>query len=205
MVNSRDNPYWPTSLPFQLTIPGTSVAYNLEVSAARFAAKPCLFFYGTSITYAQLHSEVDRLAGWLQQHGVRKGDRVIVNLQNCPQFIIAYYAILRADAIVVPVNPMNRTQEFEHILRDCGAQLVITAQDTWEVVDSVPKDSLRRVLLVTYSDYLDRASSDCAPDFIRQPRRELKDARVTSWADALAGNFQPTAAVAGPTDHSVIV
>jgi fatty-acyl-CoA synthase len=206
LANSKDNPYWPNSLPFHLTIPATSVSYNLEVSAARFGAKSCLLFYGTSITYSQLHSEVNRLAGWLQQRGVRKGDRVILSLQNSPQFVIAYYAILRADAIVVPVNPMDRSQEFHHILQDSGAQLVITGQDTWEVVDGVPADSLHQVLLVTYADYLERAASEPAtPDFIRQCRRELDDPRVTYWADALALNLQPTASVVGPTDHSVIV
>lgn len=206
MANPRDNPYWPSSLPFHLTIPSTSVSYNLEVSAARFGAKPCLVFYGTSISYSQLHSEVNRLAGWLQQRGVRKGDRVILNLQNSPQFIIAYYAILRADAIVVPVNPMDRSQEFNHILRDSGSRLVITAQDTWEVVEAVAADSLPHVLLVTYADYLDRASSEYAvPEFIQQGRRKLGDPRVTNWADALALNLQPTASIVGPADPAVIV
>jgi fatty-acyl-CoA synthase len=204
VVDSKNNPYWPSSVPFHLTIPETSVSYNLDVSAARYAAKPSLLFYGTSISYAQLHSEVNRLAGWLQQQGVCKGDRVILNLQNSPQFVIAYHAILRADAVVVPVNPMNRSQEFAHILQDSGARLIITAQDTWDVVDGVAAKSLHPVLLVTYADYLDRDSGPLAPDFIRQPRREVDDTRVTYWTDALALNLQATPFVAGPTDHSVI-
>lgn len=206
MANSKDNPYWPSSLPFHLTIPATSVPYNLEVSATRFGAKSSLIFYDTSISYSQLHSEVSRLAGWLQHRGVRKGDRVILNLQNSPQFIIAYYAILRADAIVVPVNPMNRSHEFQHIFQDSDARLVITGQDTWEVVDSVPAKSLRQVLLVTYADYLDHVSNERLwPAFIRQGRAELDDPRVTYWADALAANLEPTACTVGPSNPAVIV
>ncbi len=205
MVDSKNNPYWPTSLPFHLTIPATSVSYNLEVSAARYAAKPALLFYGSSITYAQLHSQVSHLAGWLQQCGVRKGDRVLLNLQNSPQFVIAFYAILRADAVVVPVNPMNRSQELAHILHDSGARLVISGQDTWEVVNGLPAHSVRHVLLVTYSDYLDRDSSTRASEFVREPRREIADTRVTYWKDALVTELQPTASSAGPSDHSVIV
>jgi len=205
LASSKHNQYWPNALPFHLTVPETSLSYNLEVSAARFGAKPCLLFYGTSITYAQLQSEVNRLAGWLQQQGVRKGDRVILNLQNSPQFVIAYYAVLRADAIVVPTNPMDRAREFHHILKDSGAELVIAAQDNWDVVVGEPANSLRRVLVVTYSDYLDRASRERAPEFIRETRRELADARVTYWTDALAAKAVPQPSVAGPGDHSVIV
>jgi fatty-acyl-CoA synthase len=205
VATSKHNQYWPAHLPFHLTLPETSVSYNLEVSATRFGAKPCLLFYGTSITYSQLRSEVNRLAGWLQQQGVRKGDRVLLNLQNSPQFVIAYYAILRVDAVVVPVNPMNRTHEFQHILVDSGADLVITGQDVWEVVDGVPKDAVRRVLVVTYSDYLDRGSSERAPHFIGESRREIDDARVTYWSDALAVNARPGPSVAGPGDPALIV
>ncbi len=50
--------------------------------------------------------------------GVGKGDRVALYMQNCPQFVVALYAILRADAVVVPVNPMNRADEFSHYITD---------------------------------------------------------------------------------------
>ncbi len=205
MVNSTHNRYWPSTLPCHLTIPETGVSYNLEVSAARFGAKAALVFYGHALSYAQLHSEVNRLAGWLQQQGVGKGDRVLLNLQNSPQFVIAYYAILRADAIVVPVNPMDRRQELHHILKDSGARLIIVAQDNWEVVAGIADDASLPVLLATYSDYLDGASRERAPDFIRAPRASLRDARVTYWADALALELQPTDWLATPADPSVIV
>lgn len=204
MVNSKHNPYWPSALPAHLTVPETSVPYNLEVSAARYAAKPALVFYGSSISYARLHTEVNRLAAWLQQQGVRKGDRVILNLQNSPQFVIAYYAILRADALVVPVNPMERSQEFSHILHDSGAELIIVGQDNWPVVAEAAMHSAHRVLLVTYADYLDEASSARAPDFIRERRRELRDPRITYWADALAAHHRPTAAAAAAADPCLI-
>ena len=60
------------------------------------------------MTYAELLRQVDALAGYLQNVcGVRRGDRVMIALQNSPQYVMAYYAVMRADAVIVPVNPMN--------------------------------------------------------------------------------------------------
>ena len=111
--------YWPEGVPRYLNLPKTSLVYNLEVSAARYPEKTAISYYGSSLSYARLKSEVDALAGFLQQQfGVKKGDRVLLFMQNSPQFIMAYYAILRADAVVVPANPMNLTQELKHYV-DC--------------------------------------------------------------------------------------
>src|SRR5437879_4860108 len=94
--------------------PRASGYANLEAGAERRPGGAAIDFYGTKITYAELKREADVLAGFLQERcGVRRGDRVLMYLQNSPQFVIAYYAILRADAVVVPVNPMNRTEELD--------------------------------------------------------------------------------------------
>ena len=60
---------------------------------------------------------------------MRRGDRVALFMHNSPQFVIAYYGILRADAVVVPINCMNTTGELEHLLRDAGATTIVTAQE----------------------------------------------------------------------------
>ena len=60
---------------------------------------------------------------------MKRGDRVLLYMQNSPQFVIAYYAILRADAVVVPVNPMNRTEELRHYVEDSDAAVAIAGQD----------------------------------------------------------------------------
>ena len=101
-------PSWPTGLPQHLSTPATSVFANLEISARRYPEQRAIVFYDSVLTYRQLLAEVEALAGYLQHAcGVQRGDRVLLDMQNSPQFVIAYYAILRADAMVVPVNPMN--------------------------------------------------------------------------------------------------
>ena len=124
------SPFFPRRLPFHLTVPETSLWYNLEVSATRFPDRPALNF-GSSITnYREFHAQSAALAGFLQKVcGVRRGDRVALFMHNSPQFVIAYYGILRADAAVVPINCMNTTGELEQLLRDAGATTVITAQE----------------------------------------------------------------------------
>jgi len=89
-----------------LAAPATNLFYNAEVSARRYPDKPFLVFYDTAVTFGEFLDEAERVAGFLErQCGVRKGDRVLLLMQNSPQFVIGYYGILRANAVVVPLNP----------------------------------------------------------------------------------------------------
>ena len=124
--------HWPKTLPHQLTGPATNLFYNAVVSAARYPHKPFLIFFDAPLTYAELKQQSEQLAGFLQQAcGVAKGDRVLLVMQNSPQFIISYYAILRANAVVVPVNPMSVTTELAHYCEDSGAQVALVAQEVY--------------------------------------------------------------------------
>ena len=121
---TRHFPYWPPGQPRTLELPKVSVYANLSASAAKHPQRAAIDYYGTRLSYAELKRQVDALAGWLQRrYGVAHGDRVLLYAQNSPQFVIAYYAILRADAVVVPVNPMNRTEELRHYVEDSGAEV----------------------------------------------------------------------------------
>jgi fatty-acyl-CoA synthase len=121
--------FWPVRVPHAIEPPATALPDNLHVSARRFPQRPALVFLGQTLTYAQLAAQVERLAAWLAQRGIQRGDRVLVGLQNCPQLVIAHYAVLSANAVVVPVNPMNRAAELKHLIDDSGAVLAITSAD----------------------------------------------------------------------------
>ncbi len=122
--------HWPQGLSRSTQLPQTSLYFNLEVSATRYPDKAAIHFYGSTIRYARLKREVDALAGFLQQDcGVVRGDRIALYMQNSPQFIIAFYAILRADAVVVLVNPMNLAEELRHFVSDSGAKIAIAGQE----------------------------------------------------------------------------
>ena len=88
--------FWPTRVPTEIVLPETSLWYNLEVSAQRYADKAAIRYFGNAITFRELEAQATALAGWLQQKaGVKKGDRVLLYMQNCPQFIVSYYAKLK--------------------------------------------------------------------------------------------------------------
>src|SRR5512142_2356208 len=121
--------FWPARLPHSLTPPATSLWHNLAVSALRYPDKACLVFFGRIYTYAQVATLAEKLAARLAALGVEKGDRVVLDMQNCPQLVIAHFAILRANAVVVPVNPMNRAEELKHYITDPDAKVAITTGD----------------------------------------------------------------------------
>jgi len=101
------------------------------------------------ITYAELYAAVDRLAAGLQQWGLRKGDRVAFFLGNGPQFLIAYLAVIRLGAIMVPINLRYRRMELSHILADCTPRLLVTdrAHAGWVEELGEAKASLTAILL----------------------------------------------------------
>src|SRR5690349_11710716 len=166
---------WPSYVPHRLDLPCTSIFENLAISARRHPDKPAFICYESPITYAALHRDAVRLAGFLQQRcGVGKGDRVILYAQNSIQFVIAYYAILRADAVVVPLNPMNLTEELRRYANDCTPKAAIVAQELWPRVEPLAADgTLGHVVVAAYRDYLGSPTSIQVPDAFKAQRQEI--------------------------------
>ena len=210
-AHSAHYTHWPPVLPRHLTLPATNVFDNAEVSAARFPDKPFIVFYDTPITFREFRDEALRIAGFLQHDcGVRAGDRVLLYMQNSPQWILAFYGILRANAVVVPVNPMNRTEELRHYVHDTGAGVAFVPQDLVEqmqpllgtAADSPP--GLRRLIVATYADALRRPTDLRVPDFVAEPRRRFDAPGITAWAEMGARDLRPGALTQGPDDLCVM-
>jgi fatty-acyl-CoA synthase len=205
-MSDRHLSSWPPSAPKEISLPETSLWSNLEVSATRFGSRPCAIYYDSTLNYAEFMRECERLAGFLQHAcGVRRGDRVALYMQNCPQFMLGYYAILRADAVVVPINPMNRSAEVEYMLDDSGAHVALAAQDLApEIQPLLGGKTLRHLIVTAYSDYLTVPTELNVPDFVRAAREPLRGPGITLWCDALARDHAPLPHSAGPEDLCVI-
>ncbi|MFM7801180.1 MAG: AMP-binding protein, partial [Limnohabitans sp.] len=152
--------HWPLRVPHQFTPSQTTLWHNLSISAQRFSRKTALDFLGRQTTYHELAQQAERLAAWLAQKGVQKGDRVLLYMQNCPQWVVAHFGILRANAVVVPVNPMNRAKEIEHYIQDAQAKVAITTADLAaylaQASDALPPAiALDHVLVTEYTDAFD--------------------------------------------------
>lgn len=198
--------HWPRRLPRQLVLPETTLWFNLEVSAARYPAKAAYVFFGQPLSFGQLKAQAESLAGWLQAQGVGRGDRVALFLQNCPQYVVAFYAVMRCDAVVVPVNPMNKLDEFGHYITDPATKVVICGADGAAVVHganaALPPERQLKALLVTR--YADAMPAVTPPELSPGPALEAwlraeapalaGGVPVTHWPDALAQGLAP----AGP-------
>ena len=197
---TRHYAHWPPGVPKTLSVPRTSLFFNLEVSARRYPGKAALHYYGTDVSYAELLRSAEALAGFLQQRcGVRRGDRVLLYAQNCPQFVIGYYAILRADAVVVPVNPMNKRDELAFYIADSDATVILSTQDLHAEIEPHLGQGLRHCVLGAYSDYLREPTDLNVPEGLRAAR-----VRAANWNEALAAGCAPGPHTAGPADLAVL-
>jgi fatty-acyl-CoA synthase len=197
---------WPKHLPMHLSVPSTTLWFNLEVSATRYPDRALSIFYDSTLAYAAFHRQAEALAGFLQQRcGVRKGERVLLDMQNSPQFMLAYYAILRADAVVVPVSPMNVAEELEHYASDSGARVAITAQELYDPFRPLLGSRLDHLIVATYSDYLTEPTTLHVPPLLSAARKRCEGRGVASWSDALEAGARPAAHAADPDDLCAIL
>ncbi len=173
---------WPEGLPYSLPPSEHSVLHNLNRAVRTAPDRTAIWYYGRRITFGELITEVRNIAGFLRQRlGIRAGDRVAIYMQNAPQFVVAYYAILAANAVIVPVNPMCLRAELRYVVRDSGARAIIHGAELAEEVMAVRDDCGKPGLVqVRYRDY--------ALDGWGFPE-EFADVAVaaigTTWSDAL--------------------
>lgn len=189
-------------MPAEVRVPRTSLVYNVEVAARRYPGKIAIQYLHTPITYASLHTQIERMAGYLQQVGVAPGDRVVLFSQNCPQFIVAYYAILRAEAVVVPANPMWLTGELEHVVEDSGAVAAFVAAELYPRIAPLHGARLPHVIVHQYGDMLDSAcGTDGIPAWLYEraplPASVPENATLAQWTQADAAGHVPREHQAG--------
>ncbi|MFJ4290868.1 long-chain fatty acid--CoA ligase [Cupriavidus sp. NPDC089707] len=176
--------------------PQTTVFENLALSARRFPAKVAIQFYHAATPYAALLAQAERMAGYLQHAcGVHPGDRVVLFSQNCPQFIVAYFAILRAGAVVVPANAMLLADELRHIVTDSGAVAAFAASElAGQIAPLLGQTPLRHLIVHHYGDALPEQDDGmlAIPDWVRArgDGAALPDGTV-HWHHAMACALAP--------------
>ncbi|PKO26845.1 MAG: long-chain fatty acid--CoA ligase [Betaproteobacteria bacterium HGW-Betaproteobacteria-9] len=205
--------FWPKRLPHRISPPVTSLWHNLVVSAQRYPDKPALVFFDQQLSYSELLAQAERLAGHLHAQGVRAGDRVILLMQNCPQWIVAHYAILRANAVVVPVNPMNRAEELKHYITDPDVKVAVCAADLAGDLLKANADlpEVQRLSHLVVAHYHDAIGpqAEIPPAWVdwlttRHPLPALPGGSVADWADALASGHTAPAHDRQPADLCVL-
>ncbi|HEX9949456.1 MAG TPA: AMP-binding protein, partial [Thermodesulfobacteriota bacterium] len=145
--------YYPKDVPATVAIPDLSVPELIDQAVDKYKKNTAVIFYGKKISYAELKELIDRFATALAALGIKRGDTVALFLLNCPQYIIAYFAILKLGAKVTPISPVYTSMEVKHQLEDSEAQAIV-CQDI--LYDNVEKTgvALKRVILTSIGEYL---------------------------------------------------
>ncbi|GAJ98066.1 AMP-binding protein [Geomicrobium sp. JCM 19055] len=146
---------WPEGLPKAATYPFGEVPLTeyLRRRAVETPTKTCINYYGYELSFAELYDRSQRVAAYLRSKGVSTEDRVAVYLPNCPQFIIAFYGILAAGAVHVPVNPMFKEHELRHELEDSGTVAVITLETLYDSISQVLA-GIETIVTTSLSEYI---------------------------------------------------
>ena len=172
-------------------LPETSLSHLIDDAVREVPHKVALEFFGATTTYAELGSQIDRAAEGLRLAGVQAGDRVALILPNCPQHIIAFYAVLRLGAIVVEHNPLYTGAELRHMFEDHGAKAAIVWDKISGHITGLPADirpaHIYAVNLIKAMPALTRAALKLPVKKARESREKLEGAApgTTSWAQLL--------------------
>ncbi len=200
-MTPSSTPFWPKGVPRVLCQPQVPLTHYVQVAAERYPNKPAVIFCGSTLSYASLLARVEALAGYLTQRlGLQRGDRVLLMSQNCPQYVAAYYGIMRAGAVVVPVNAMCTQREIRYYLQNSGARVAMVAQELLTQVMPLLQpggaDALQAVLVHAYSEGLPaQPASDEVTDVVLALRQWPEAPGLHGLEDAIAQ------ALPAPAEH----
>jgi len=160
-------------VPAEAEVPDKSLTELFDEAAQKYANRTAVIFYGNKISFKQLKDEVDRFATALSKFGIKKGDKVALYLLNSPQYVISYFAILKAGGTVTPISPVYTSSEVKHQLTDSGARNLV-CQDI--LYDNIAKTGIKmdRVFLTGISDYLPTIRRMIGRSVLRKAFSELE-------------------------------
>jgi len=147
--------HYDPGVPHHIDIPSVPLHRFLETSAKTYPDRPCSIFKGHAVTYAEMDDLSDRLAAALAKMGVRKGDPVGIFMPNSAQFVMAFYAILKAGGVVVATNPLYSPREIEHQLNDAGVRLMLVMSNFYNTIKGLQgRTRLERLIVTNIKEYL---------------------------------------------------
>jgi long-chain acyl-CoA synthetase len=154
--------FWPAAVPEHLEYPEVPLHGLLRKSAKTHPENVAIAYFEREITYAELDVLSDQFAAALAALGVKKGGKVAVFLPNIPQFIIAYFGVLKAGAVLTAISPMHKEREVAYQLNDSQAETIVTLDTLHPIVEKVwQKTTLKHAVVTTMEEY---ASKNPAAD-----------------------------------------
>ncbi|WP_044893455.1 long-chain-fatty-acid--CoA ligase [Bacillus alveayuensis] len=191
MTNNRPwLKHYPPEIPCEITWDKKPLHQYLKAAAEEFNDQPAIHFQGKELTFQELYEQTLKLANYLQNIGVKKGDRVAIMLPNCPQAVIAYYAVLEAGGIVVQTNPLYTERELKYQMIDSGSTVMITLDLLYpKAVKMKTLTNLKHIIVTSIKDYLP-FPKNIIYRFIQKRQNQMvvqieKSSEVHLWKDIL--------------------
>ncbi|WP_417900808.1 long-chain-fatty-acid--CoA ligase [Bacillus haimaensis] len=146
---------YPSEIPHEINFEERTLQSYLKEAAIEHPSKTAIHFLGKKLTFQEVYDQSLKLANYLKDLGVKKGDRVSIMLPNCPQAVISYYGVLFAGGIVVQTNPLYMERELEYQINDSGSEIIITLDILYPRVSKVKAlTKLREIIVTGIKDYL---------------------------------------------------
>lgn len=166
--------HYPNAIPAHLDYEEKPLFTYLQEAAIQHPEKKAIHFLGKTLTYAELYENALKVAHFLHELGLQKGDRVSIMLPNSPQGVISYYGALMAGAIVVQTNPLYMERELEHQLADSGAKYIICLDLVYPKVMKVKeKSNLEHIIVTGVQDFLPFPKNILYPLVQRKQKKSL--------------------------------
>jgi fatty-acyl-CoA synthase len=213
MRPTRHHAYWPEGVPHTLAPDGRTLPQRLEAVAARKPDKTAIDYYGRALSFGDFQRAVLALAGYMQQRlEVRRGDRVLLLMQNCPHFCVAYYAILRCGAVVVAANPMSTATELAYYAEDSGARVLLATQEMQDRIEPLLAHGLLSGCVIGACADMAGRPEDVPfmqiPPFVCEARRPITPVEAQSgmhdFAGAIEAGIAPMPMEVGAEDLAVV-
>jgi long-chain acyl-CoA synthetase len=147
--------HYDKGVPQTVDFPEAPLFYFLEEAARKYSDRACTIFKGAVISYKEMNALTDHLAAALVELGVKKGDRVGIFMPNVPQFIMAYFGILKAGGVVVAVNPTYPADEVLTPVNDANIEIIFTLTRFYKILKAVRERSkLKRIIVSNIKEAL---------------------------------------------------
>src|ERR671923_236085 len=149
--------HYDKGVPHTIQYPEAPLSYFLEEAARKYPDRACTIFKGAVISYKEMNALTDHMAAALVEIGVKKGDRVGIFMPNVPQFVIAYFGILKAGGVVVAVNPTYPPDEVMTPVNDANIEIMFTLTRFYNVLKAVRErqgSKLKRIIVSNIKEAL---------------------------------------------------
>jgi long-chain acyl-CoA synthetase len=152
--------FWPEGVPKHIEYPRVPLSDFLKNTAKSHPTHTAIVYFDREMTYKDLDVAADKFATALSDLGVKKGDKVAIFLPNIPQFVIAYYGVMKIGAIETAISPLYKEREVEHQLVDSEAETIVVLDVLHPILEKVmAQTKVKRVIVTSLKEYMPSAKA----------------------------------------------